>query len=152
MCGDNGNDISDKEFLAACNRFGIDNPMPVMSQRLYFFGNNETAQSVLEAAYKKHNEAPFFDPEHFCGQIVAKEDKPGLSKIEIPDKNEKKGPIDMKETKVKKRELKKKAGAHDIRMLDKMENAHKFTSPPEAVLVRGLNIKIKDIVKDGPIK
>ena len=67
MCGDNGNDISDKEFLAACNRFGIDNPMPVMSQRLYFFGNNETAQSVLEAAYKKHNEAPFFDPEHFCG-------------------------------------------------------------------------------------
>ena len=77
-----------------------------------------------------------------------------MSKMQKPADlgKEAKKPVDMKETKVRKRGLKKKAGAHDIRMLDKLENAHKFTSPPTAILSRGISIKIKDMLKEGPMK
>ena len=29
MCGRNGYEVSEQEFLAGCNRFGIDNPLPI---------------------------------------------------------------------------------------------------------------------------
>ena len=153
MCGDNGSEVSEKEFLAACNRFGIDNPMPVICQRLYFYGNNEPVEKILETAYKKHNEAAYFDPENYCGIIEPAENKITKLDLNATAKNKDENRlVDMQETKVKKREVKKKSGAYDIRMLDRLENMHKFTSPPEAIIVRGCTIKINDILQEGSIK
>ena len=45
---------------------------------------------------------------------------------------------DMSETQVPGRVSKKMAGVHDIRLLDKLENARKFTSPAEDILARGI--------------
>ena len=45
---------------------------------------------------------------------------------------------DMHETQVPGRLGKKVAGVHDIRLLDKLENAKKFTSPADEVLARGI--------------
>ena len=44
----------------------------------------------------------------------------------------------MAETQVPGRIGKKVAGVHDLRLLEKLENARKFTSPAEEVLARGL--------------
>ena len=43
VCGENSGKISMSEFLAGCNRFGIDNPCPIMSKRLSTYGNTEEA-------------------------------------------------------------------------------------------------------------
>ena len=45
---------------------------------------------------------------------------------------------DMSETQIPGRISKKMAGVHDIRLLDKLENAKKFTSPAEDILARGI--------------
>jgi hypothetical protein len=39
MCGENTADVNEIEFIAGCNRFGVDNPMPVVTKRLALFGN-----------------------------------------------------------------------------------------------------------------
>ena len=51
-----------------------------------------------------------------------------------------------------KRTSKKVSGVHDIKMLDRLENAKKFESPANVVLARGITIKIKDIPKNTTLK
>jgi hypothetical protein len=41
VCGSNGKTISREEFLAGCNRYGIDNPCPIITKRLSYYGNSE---------------------------------------------------------------------------------------------------------------
>ena len=143
MCGSNENDVSEQEFLAACNRFGIDNPMPVITQRLHFYGNSQqTTGDLLEQLYKKYNEPAFLDPKQYiCVTEKHNEGVPIVKNI----KEEYNKLVDMYETKIQKREAKKKSGAYDLKILDRLETAHKFTTPAEAIIVRGCKIKIKDI-------
>lgn len=54
----------------------------------------------------------------------------------------------MEETVKVKRTSKKASGVHDIKMLDRLENAKKFESPANVVLARTVTIKIKDIPKN----
>ena len=58
----------------------------------------------------------------------------------------------MGETMVMGRTGKKVSGVHDIKMLDRLENAKKFESPASVVLARGISIKIKDIPKNTTLK
>lgn len=51
-----------------------------------------------------------------------------------------------------KRTGKKVSGVHDIKMLDRMDNAKKFESPANVVLARTVTIKIKDIPKNTTLK
>jgi len=48
MCGKNQFDCNDIEFLAGCNRFGLDNPVPIITRRLAHYGNEETIEKILE--------------------------------------------------------------------------------------------------------
>jgi hypothetical protein len=41
VCGENSQRITKVQFLAACNRFGIDNPCPIITKRLSYFGVSE---------------------------------------------------------------------------------------------------------------
>ena len=59
---------------------------------------------------------------------------------------------DMEETQVPGRTSKKVAGVHDIRLLEKIENAKKFASPADEILARGIQVKIKDITREGEMK
>ena len=58
----------------------------------------------------------------------------------------------MKETKTDRRLNRRVCGVHDIKMLDNLENAKKFKSPAQTVLVRGIHVKIKDIAKDKTVR
>lgn len=58
----------------------------------------------------------------------------------------------MEETAIVKRTGKKVSGVHDIKMLDRLENAKKFESPANVVLARAVTIKIKDIPKNTSLK
>lgn len=49
VCENNSDEISLPSFLAACNRFGIDSPCPIVSKRLSTFGNAEE----LEKEFKR---------------------------------------------------------------------------------------------------
>ena len=47
-CGTNAADVSEMEIMAGLNRFGVDNPVPVVTKRLAFYGNDETSFTLLE--------------------------------------------------------------------------------------------------------
>ena len=40
----------------------------------------------------------------------------------------------------------------DLKLLDRMDNVKKFESPANVILARGINIKIKDILKEANLK
>lgn len=48
MCGSNKFECSEIEFLAGCNRFGLDNPVPTITRRLATYGNEEPVEKLLE--------------------------------------------------------------------------------------------------------
>ena len=47
LCGSNGRNISEHEFIAGCNRFALDNPTPSITSRLAFYGNDESIEKKL---------------------------------------------------------------------------------------------------------
>lgn len=56
VCGANNNTITKTQFLAACNRFGIDNPCPIITKRLSYYGNSEElAKEFKNLAEKNSN-------------------------------------------------------------------------------------------------
>ena len=48
MCGKNGFEISENEFIAGCARFGLDNPTPIITRRLATYGNEEAVEKMVE--------------------------------------------------------------------------------------------------------
>lgn len=46
--GVNSFEISSKQFLDAAYRFGIDNPYPIVQQRISLYGNNNELELLLE--------------------------------------------------------------------------------------------------------
>ena len=55
VCGDNGFEINTQEFIAGCNRFGIDNPSPIVTKRLSLYGNDEDIDEIMKREMTKHN-------------------------------------------------------------------------------------------------
>ena len=49
MAGDNGFEINAQEFIAGCNRFGIDNPFPIITKRLSLYGNDEDVEEMIKS-------------------------------------------------------------------------------------------------------
>ena len=47
MCGKNGTELTDTEFLAGCNRFGLDNPTPIINARIAPYGNAENMEQLI---------------------------------------------------------------------------------------------------------
>lgn len=41
VCGDNNKKVTKQQFIAGCNRFGVDNPCPIITKRLSIYGNTE---------------------------------------------------------------------------------------------------------------
>jgi hypothetical protein len=41
VCKDNNNYVNLVEFLAGCNRFGLDSPAPTIHKRLSLYGNED---------------------------------------------------------------------------------------------------------------
>ena len=54
VCGTNGGKINKTEFLAACNRYGIDNPCPIITKRLSYYGNSEELTKEFKNLAEKH--------------------------------------------------------------------------------------------------
>ena len=153
MCGKNGFEISDNEFVAGCNRFGLDNPTPIITRRLSTYGNEENVEKLLERLAKQYNDEKFLDPERFGSTMP---DKSIVSKVAemsgLKSPNDKMKVRDMGETMASKRSGKKVSGVHDIKMLERIDGAKKFESPANVVLARGIAIKIKDIPKNTTLK
>ena len=42
------------QFLAACNRFGIDNPCPIITKRLSYFGTTDELLNDFKKLVEKH--------------------------------------------------------------------------------------------------
>jgi hypothetical protein len=106
---------------------------------------------ALERLSKTYTDKNLLDRDQYTDNQVAT----------IDSKKDGDGPIvaqaktilrDMQETRVSKRERKKITGVVDLKMLDKMENAKKFESPATTILARGINIRIKDVLKEGTTK
>ena len=66
VCGENTGKVAKAQFLAGCNRFGIDNPCPIVTKRLSNYGNTEdVANDFKKLAEKWKNALPEagIDPE-----------------------------------------------------------------------------------------
>ena len=94
MCGKNGPEATDLEFIAGCNKFGIDNPMPVQTKRLQLYGNVEDMDKLVENLARKHNDPSFLNPDRF-GHVPDRNAKGNFDGITVKDKPK---IIDMKET------------------------------------------------------
>lgn len=53
LCGSNTGGVSEMEMMAGCNRFGVDNPVPVITKRLALYGNEETTIRLAEEMQKE---------------------------------------------------------------------------------------------------
>ena len=53
VCGKNSVDASQAQFLAACNRFGLDNPCPIITKRLSNYGNAEDVEKDFKRLAEK---------------------------------------------------------------------------------------------------
>lgn len=47
-CKENTSSINLNEFLAGCNRFGLDNPAPTIQKRIGMYGNEEDIEELLK--------------------------------------------------------------------------------------------------------
>lgn len=153
MCGKNNFESNDLAFVAGCNRFGLDNPYPIITRRLSTYGNDENIEKIVERLAKQYQDTNIIDPDKY-GSIQPDKNsaKMGLEGSMVAMKTEKVNARDMEETMVVKRTSKKVSGVQDIRMLDRLDNAKKFESPANVVLARGITIKIKDIPKNTTLK
>ena len=88
MCGTNGKSFSEIEFLAGCNRFGLDNPTPIISARVAPYGNAENLESlILKLAQEQSLE--HFDPKKLVSQLPDKNNKVNWEELdETPMKSE----------------------------------------------------------------
>jgi hypothetical protein len=48
MCGGNNEEVNELELIAACNKFGVDNPTQPISRRFSLYGNDEAAVHLLQ--------------------------------------------------------------------------------------------------------
>ena len=51
MSGNNDDSISFSQFLAGCNRFGIDHPCPSICKTFGSYGNNEDFDAYLKRIF-----------------------------------------------------------------------------------------------------
>jgi hypothetical protein len=55
ICKDNNNYVNLVEFLAGCNRFGLDNPAPTIHKRISLYGNEEEFDEVMKKQLEQYN-------------------------------------------------------------------------------------------------
>lgn len=78
MCGSNDYNVYEQEFISGCNRFGLDNPAPIITRRLSTYGNEENIEKLLERLSKQYNDTNFLDPEKFTSVLPDKFAKTAL--------------------------------------------------------------------------
>jgi len=155
VCGENNKEVTKQQFLAGCNRFGIDNPCPIITKRMSNFGNSED----LDKEYKKFVEkykatgvcfacsgpAPIVpdkldkDPD-----IIAPADLKAINAFEVIGK---KKFHDFNETK-QRSPIKKLAGIGDFRLIkepDGQTKEEKALKDTKDYIVGGVKMNILDI-------
>ena len=75
MCGKNDFNVQDQEFIAGCNRFGLDNPVPIITRRLSTYGNEENIEKMIDRLAKQYNNPNFLDAEKFTSIVPDKSAK-----------------------------------------------------------------------------
>ena len=55
VCGNNNATLTKAQFLAGCNRFGIDNPCPIITKRLSYYGNSEELAKEFKTLAEKNS-------------------------------------------------------------------------------------------------
>lgn len=137
------------EFIASFNRFGLDNPTPVITKRLSLYGNEEPLEKVIERLAKQYNDTKFLDSEKLGNLPEKVRDNYKLELLGDTEVRKEKPTVrNMKEIANTIQKGKKMSGVQDIKLLEKnLDNAKKFQSAATQIKVRNVKIKIKDIEK-----
>lgn len=135
--------------MAGCNRFGIDNPAPTITKRIALYGNAEDVEKMINAVAQA---TKAIDSEAYAGIEQLKKAHSVLEQ-ENYIKKKQKYLLDMKETKVSEPQQ-KSVGVPSLRMVQTLESKKNWQAP-EAILSKGVTIKIQDlkeIAKDNEIQ
>lgn len=68
MCGRNGSACSEAEFVAGCSRFGLGNPLPIITRRFWLYGNTDQVEKEVDRWAKTINDKSILDPAKFGGR------------------------------------------------------------------------------------
>lgn len=63
VCGQNTGEVPIEQFMAACNRFGVDSPIPVTTKRLALYGNQEDIDKDFRKMVDRYKDQMELDPE-----------------------------------------------------------------------------------------
>jgi len=138
VCGQNTGQIAKPQFLAGCNRFGIDNPCPIVTKRLANYGNPEDLEKdfkKLAEKYKSLIPEAGIDPD----VIAPSELKNGNLSIDTQVKKEKYH--DFNETK-SKNPLKKLSGILNFTILGQKKDGDRQSRKHKDYFVGGVRMNI----------
>lgn len=77
MCGTNGEDINDFEFMAGCNRFAIDNPLPTVTKRIAYYGNHDDIAKQLDTFAAKLQDPAIIEVGQYTSVNIAMDRRGG---------------------------------------------------------------------------
>lgn len=66
----NNTEMTDPYFIAGLSRFGIENPVPVVSARCWLYGNSRDIITQLEKAEKRWGRPPVLDSKQFTSKTM----------------------------------------------------------------------------------
>jgi len=55
ICKDNSSNVNLVEFLAGCNRFGLDSPSPIIHKRISLYGNEDDFEDIMKKQLEQYN-------------------------------------------------------------------------------------------------
>jgi len=74
--------------MAGCNRFGLDNVVPITTRRLAHYGNEDSIEKMLEKCARQYTDLNFLDLEKF-GSVYPDKTAPRTTDGIMPAKVEK---------------------------------------------------------------
>ena len=129
-------------------RFGCENPCPSITKRLAWYGNSEDVEKMIERIAKGTSAV---DKDQFGGNEFEQGNKYRIMNADSATQlHDTKKQRDLEETEMlKPKGAKKRSGVTDIKLLlDNAGTGKRFSNPAEAILTKGISIKIKDIDKN----
>jgi hypothetical protein len=130
MTGMNNHIVNELQFSAGCSRYGVENPHPTVRRRIALYGNTADVESLMKEVAQQ---APLNLPMYASNALVRKHHDISVR--------------DLMETMEIAPKLAKRAAVADIRLLShSIENL--TPSNPEAMLCKGVKIRLKDLEED----
>eukprot|EP00347_Sterkiella_histriomuscorum_P013232 403365504 len=142
VCGENSFDVNTQEFIAGCNRFGIDNPCPIVTKRIALYGNDEDFEETIKKELIKSN---------IQQQSKIHTTKPNKSGIKIETARVSTNSFQKNDSSLMQQNSNQKSivtGITNLKLVGRMHSQALDTGGSESILTGGVKLNIAQLSKD----